>query len=375
MYRLLRHLPSSVKTIVITPSANTPSDRPASGIESEQVAVRYAPRRWQVLAHHGGGIPAALSANRWLYLLLPSLLLCMFAACLRRARRIDLFHAHWSINGAICGLAGKLTRKPVITTLRGSDVNLATRSSLHRLILRCCVQLSHKIVAVDHSLIGTVRELNPDQPKTKFNTIANGVDERYFDIERRISSTAELITVGNLTPNKDVASILQALHVLSDRQVRLTVVGDGPEKENLIKLAAALKLERQVEFAGRVAPDKVADYLSRSDIFVLASHSEGRPNSVVEAMASGVPVVARDIPGVRALVVPNVMGLLFDDTAGTNLADCLAELLRQPELRYEMGVNARRFIASKGFHWRDAAEQYYRLYREMTTDKSLHREQ
>jgi glycosyltransferase involved in cell wall biosynthesis len=315
-----------------------------------------------------------LSANPCLWLLLVLMLPALFAACLRHARKFDLIHAQWSISGVIGGLAGKLAGKPVITTLRGSDVNLAVFSYAHRTILRLCVRLSDKIVTVSNSLNTSVRKLNPDIAGKKFCVIPNGIDDTYFGIARNhyvVKPTLEIITVGNLTANKGVDQILRSLHYLNDESLLLRIVGDGPERPRLAALTASLGLQRQVEFAGSVAPSRMAHLLAAADIFVLASHSEGRPNVLIEAMASALPVIATDIPGIREVITTGVNGLLFPDSDVAGLSVRLRELARSPVMRHKLGAAARRFVVDSGLSWNTAAKRYHSLYNEVLAKTSL----
>lgn len=376
VYRLVKHLSAGIDTTVITPASDKVTVTGRTHSRHAVKIFRYAPRRWQVLAHRGGGIPAAISRNPWLYLLLPILLLAMLLTCLRLARRFNLFHAQWSVNGLVACLAGKFTGKPVLTTLRGSDVNLALKSSLHRFLLRRCVTLSTKVVAVSDSLVMTVRQLIPDAPASKFCVIANGVDGEFLNIPRiagNETSLLKLVTVGNLTTNKGVDQLLRALQLLAGEKIRLQIVGDGPERENLFELATSLNLQHRVDFVGAVPPGDMVGVMSRADVFVLPSHSEGRPNAMLEAMAAALPVVATDIPGVREIVTTRINGLLFTDGDYRTLATCLKELAHDVALRNDLGTAARQFIITHGYRWRDTADRYIRLYREILSTQAAFR--
>lgn len=370
VYRLVKHLSEDIDTTVITPASDKVTVTGRTHSRHAVKIFRYAPRRWQVLAHRGGGIPAAISRNPWLYLLLPVLLLAMLLACLRLARRFNLFHAQWSVNGLVACLAGKFTGKPVLTTLRGSDVNLALKSPLHRFLLRRCVSLSTKVVAVSDSLVMTVRQLIPGAPDSKFSVIDNGVDEEFLSIPRVSggeTSLLKLVTVGNLTTNKGIDQLLRALQLLAGERLRLQVVGNGPERENLLQLTTSLNLQNSVEFVGAVPPDDMVGVMSRADVFVLSSHSEGRPNAMLEAMAAALPVIATDIPGIREVITTRNNGLLFPDGDYHALAACIKDLARNTTLRNELGTAARQFIITNGYRWSDTANRYERLYREILT--------
>jgi len=108
----------------------------------------HTPRRLELLAHNPGGLPVALKNNKSLYLVIPTLLFFAFVNCVRFGARSKIIHANWAINGVIAGLAGKLLRTPVVTTLRGEDVTRAKKPGLDRCLLRSCLFLSTRVVVV-----------------------------------------------------------------------------------------------------------------------------------------------------------------------------------------------------------------------------------
>ncbi|MCI5138420.1 MAG: hypothetical protein D3922_08390 [Candidatus Electrothrix sp. AR1] len=128
--KMINHLPKNVLVTVLTPDGTEAGSQ--SSADYSVIPFRYAPKQWQQLAHGSGGIMAALSRNKLLFLLLPTFLLSNLLTCCCYARKVDVLHANWSINGVIAGIAGLLFGKPVMTTLRGSDVNLIETSALMR---------------------------------------------------------------------------------------------------------------------------------------------------------------------------------------------------------------------------------------------------
>ncbi|ADJ29320.1 glycosyltransferase family 4 protein [Nitrosococcus watsonii] len=366
--RLIQNLPPSVEATAIAPS----------GIESEQLPTnanyqircfRYAPRSWQQLAHQPGGIPATLKQRRIFYLLLPVFLGSMFLACLRTARNVDLIHANWSINGVIAGIAAWFTGKPIITTLRGQDVNRSRSSRVYRIILGLCLRLSNHVVAVSDSIRFLAVQQFPTQ-NNKFTVIHNGVDQCFLDIGARRqqtdSQTLRLITVASLIPLKGVEQIIQAVNLLKNEiDLNLTIVGNGPEKEKLQNLTKLFELHKKISFTGNIAPSEIPAYLEKADIFILASHSEGRPNVLLEAMAAGLPIIATNIPGTQEIVQNGKTGILFPPKSIERLADALRRLSQNASLRQQLAKNARRFILDQGLFWTHTSSRYAELYRQI----------
>ncbi len=173
----------------------------------------------------------------------------------------------------------------------------------------------------------------------------------------------KLISVGSLIPRKGIDQILEALsHCRYCKQIRLNLVGDGPEREFLETLVAQYSLHDIVHFGGEVPTAEIPDLLAESDVMVLASHSEGRPNSVLEAMASGLPVIATNIPGVNEIIHQQETGLLFRDGDPIQLARYIDTLIEDPDLIRRLGENAFRYIQDNDLVWGKTASAYVDAY-------------
>lgn len=117
-------------------------------------------------------------------------------------------------------------------------------------------------------------------------------------------STPVIIGIGRLTAQKDFETLIRAFaKIREQRDCRLLILGDGPEREALRQLIATLGLDENIELAGFV--DNAAAALSRADLFVLSSRWEGSPNALTEALALGTPVVATDCPSGPAETLDN----------------------------------------------------------------------
>jgi glycosyltransferase involved in cell wall biosynthesis len=366
VYRLAKEIAKYTDLNVIIPAADycgKPSD-----LEPFKVTqCTYAPKKWQVLAHYPGGIPACLKRNPLLYLLIPFLLSSMLFGCLKAAKTTDVWHANWSITGIIAGIAGKITGLPCITTLRGSDVNLAKQSLIHKSILYCCLRLSTRIVAVSTGIRSDIQSTFPALNKPIY-VIPNGVDSLFFNINPKPHSpnTINIVCVGNLTKNKSVDTILHAASLLKTSiKFHLTIVGDGPSRSSLSDLVKTLQLEKCVTFTGAIPQEELINILSIMDIFVHASLSEGRPNVVLEAMASGMAVIVSEIDGVKDIVENEVNGLMFHTGDSVQLAELIRLLANDGTLIKRLGNNARDYLSKNKLTWEATALGYRQIYEEL----------
>jgi glycosyltransferase involved in cell wall biosynthesis len=154
----------------------------------------------------------------------------------------------------------------------------------------------------------------------------------------------EILNVGRAVPVKGQSLLIEALGELARRGIdaRLTIVGDGPQAPELRELARRLGVTDRVEFAGAVGQDAILGFYERADVFATPSFAEGLPVVLMEAMATGLPVVATRIAGVPELVEEGVSGLLVTPGRVDELAAALERLIRSaPEDRAAMGAAGR----------------------------------
>jgi glycosyltransferase involved in cell wall biosynthesis len=182
----------------------------------------------------------------------------------------------------------------------------------------------------------------------KLHIIHCGVEpERYSSGPRPERPT--LLFVGRLAAVKGVPVLFEALtSIIKDQpSVLLRLIGDGPERQRLTVQAEGLGLKDHVEFCGYRSQSEVAGALSKTDVFVLPSFAEGVPVVLMEAMASGVPVVTSLIAGVPELVEDGVSGILVSPGAAELLVDALNTLLKDAALREEMGRAGREKVKTE----------------------------
>ena len=184
--------------------------------------------------------------------------------------------------------------------------------------------------------------------------------------ERQSNKTVRLISVGNLVPGKGVYLILEALEHLIEYTWTLDIIGNGPQQNALQKICAYKGLEERIFFRGSVPPDDIPHMLHKADILVFASLKEGRPNVVLEAMASGLAIVASNIPSVSELIRDGHEGILFNVGQSEDLYQKLKHLLENPDEREKMGNKARQAILDEGFTWETAGQRYAEVFGQET---------
>jgi glycosyltransferase involved in cell wall biosynthesis len=171
---------------------------------------------------------------------------------------------------------------------------------------------------------------------TQIAVIPNFVAVDAFDRPRN-PVPGTLLCVGRFREQKNLESLIRAVASLD--AVSLTLVGDGPLRDELRAVASAVGAD--VTFAGTVPHERLPEMMSRSEAFVLPSHYEGHPKALIEAMAAGMPVVGADVQGIRELIVDGENGLLCG-TAPEAIRAALERALGDEELRARLGQAARR---------------------------------
>jgi glycosyltransferase involved in cell wall biosynthesis len=159
----------------------------------------------------------------------------------------------------------------------------------------------------------------------------------------------DLVCVGRLVPAKGQGILLQAVQQLSlrGRQIRVFLIGDGPDRKMLESFAQLPELSGRIVFTGAVPPAEVRAYLANADIFVLPSFAEGIPVALMEAMAMQVPCVSTCICGIPELIENGISGILVSPSDTDALAEALDRLINDPVLRGVIGKNARQRVLDK----------------------------
>lgn len=235
--------------------------------------------------------------------------------------------------------------------------------------------LIHQYTTVSTHMAGWLKNVI-GVPEARIAQIYNGIDTTKFspnqnkgvaDRAAAPDKNNRLVigTVGRLDPIKDHLTLLRAFEfalrrrVPSDQEVHLVIVGAGEMRQELLDYVGKGQLDTYVTIAG--ASDDVAQWLRRFDIFVLPSLNEGISNTILEAMATGLPVLASAVGGNPELVKDGNTGALFAPGDAEQLAKLLRTYADDPELRHEHG-SAGRVRAGEGFSMDAMVENYLSVY-------------
>ena len=194
-------------------------------------------------------------------------------------------------------------------------------------------------------------KLSPPVEWGKFEIGPLGVDPQFFTPRpfRTSPDSFELLCVGRLVPSKGQYILLAAISQLvkSHPNIRLRLVGDGPDREGLERAIAANDLGRYVTLEGSVNQDQIRAYYRQADIFVLPSFAEGIPVVLMEAMAMEIPCVSTFVAGIPELIRNDIDGILISPSDDLALAGAIKRLIEEPDLRRRLGEAGRRRVVEK----------------------------
>jgi glycosyltransferase involved in cell wall biosynthesis len=204
-------------------------------------------------------------------------------------------------------------------------------------------------------------------PQDKIRLIPNAVDTDVF----RPSSNAEenlIVWTGRLVEEKGLRYLIEAMKLIVNRhrETKLMLVGDGPLKQKLISIVNRYGLLRNVIFTGALSHKQVAVILQKATLFVIPSLKEGMPFALLEAMACGKPVIGSDIPGINDVITHEENGILIPPRNPKVLANAIALLLEDKNLRRKLGQNARKLIVEK-YNWNVIGKRIEEVYNEVTS--------
>lgn len=284
---------------------------------------------------------------------------------LHGARPIDVLHAHCAYPDAVgVALAARELGMPFIVTAHGSDLNLDARRASLRPQIRWALGRAAAVVAVSDSLRRKALELVPEAEARSVCIPCSGTDPAVFRRGDRAGARARrslapqarvALFVGTLVPVKALEVLLAAWRILlatgsvSAPHDRLIIIGDGRLRERLAAASRADDLRGTVRLLGALPQAEIAGWMHAATALCLSSHHEGMPNVVVEALATGLPVVATSVGGVPDLVKPPLNGYLAAAGDPRQFAAAL-------EQAFARNWDASQIAATvAGYNWRDLA--------------------
>jgi len=286
----------------------------------------------------------------------------------------QVIHIFFGIpDGPIGWFLKRIYGLPYLISLRGADVpsgevkRFAKHYKILRPIIRWLWHDADAVVAVSNGLRDHAFKTTPELP---IEMIPNAIELSTFTPPRtrEHDGPIRLLFVGRFNAFKNVEHLLEAGSLLLQKGVdnfELQLVGDGSRRSNLERLTVEKGLTKHVRFMGWVDRDSIIEVYRGADIFVTATTWEGMPNTVLEAMATGLPIIATRASGLSELVRDGINGYLVPINDVVSLSERLGQLVDNHYERHRLGKESRK-IAEREFAWEYIAEQYVHVYERIT---------
>lgn len=248
----------------------------------------------------------------------------------------------------------KLFRKKVIFAPRSGLIKRQVASSrLFRSYVKLVFRVADKVICQSAGWKDFYKELSR-QHDDKFVVILNWINQHEYSLNkpeyRNNDQYAKvLLYLGWLEEYKGIFDLINAIRLVKDQigGLKVHVYGSGKAEKKAIDLCHKYGLDDIVIFRGRANKAQRLEALANADIYVLPSHTEGFPNALLEAMASGIPSIATNVGGVPEILLPGETGLLVQPGDAEGLSKAICELYANKELRTRLSENSKRIIAMK----------------------------
>lgn len=259
---------------------------------------------------------------------------------------LDVVHAQYAYPNGLAALrVAHDLGLPAVVSVQGGDGHwVGTCCDTHRELVRAVFSEAPALIIGSASFAAEVSERHGVDPE-RWTVISGATDTERFTPRAEpgsLGTPPTLLYHGRVDARKGVLDLLEAVRVLRDagRRVRLVVSGIGPDTDAVAARVEELRLSDVVEQLGYTPYDRAAEVYRRGDVFVSPTYAEGFSNTVLEAMASGLPVVSTDVVGVRDCVRHRENGWLVAPKAPDALAAGIAAVLDDDALRRAMAVRA-----------------------------------
>lgn len=272
----------------------------------------------------------------------------------------DVVHAHWWFPAALALWRALPRTTPLVITMHGSDVRLAQGIAPARRIMRAVLGMASVRTAVSTWLADAASRIAPEG---RVHVAPMPVATARFTPPAPDASREGVLLVGRLNAQKGVADLLRALAAPRLARARARIVGDGPDRDALRRLAESLGVAARVEWLGAVAHDALAELYRHAAVVAMPSTEEGLGLVAVEAQLCETPVVAYASGGLPDVVRIDCGGTLVRAGDVAAFAEAIARLLEDPVAARAAGRDARRAMIAV-FAPEQVAERYAAFYRE-----------
>lgn len=289
---------------------------------------------------------------------------------------LNIIHAHTLFSdGGTAYLLSKKYNKKYIVSIRNTDINVFYKYGIHlRPFIFKVLQKASAVIFISHAYKNKTFELLPlhitELIKDKSYVIPNGIDDMWLEYNepktKDINKKLRLLFIGSIDPNKNLITVLKLLKLLVDEEkdVYLSIAGEGLSIDEMISYIRINNLENRVQFHGKIPPEKLIPLADKSDVFILPSFKETFGIAYIEAMARGLPIIYTKNEGID--------GYFKDGSVGFSTSPNNVE-----EIKYKLdliledysSVSKNCYSEAKKFNWNRISNIYIDLYEQVVVNK------
>jgi glycosyltransferase involved in cell wall biosynthesis len=339
----------------------TPRHDSWDGIEI--LRTKYLPDSWELLKSQGGGLPEVWKNNPSARIQIVPFMIAFYFDVILNTRDCDIIHANWTLSGVIAWLNYLLTKKTYFVTVHGSDIYKTIKLPFITLITRISLCRAKKVLVVSRGLSEKVNSIGV--PWSNIEIIPDGVDTSNFVSLPYKDRSNNVLFVGSLIERKGIRYLVQSFVNIVQHfpDMQLTIMGEGYQRAECEALVQSFGLSDRVYFTGAQTREQVAEGMRKAKIFVLPSIEEGLGVVLLEALASGTPIVASKIGGIPD-VVDETVGILIPPGEPDELGKAILYVLNLKPDDWNILHNNARKRAEEVFDWARIAQQIVELYLE-----------
>lgn len=237
--------------------------------------------------------------------------------------------------------------------------------------LKLSVKLANRMIFLtEESLDGVDKKFPQLRVREKAVIIPNGIDTDLYKPQQTYRTNGELVIgmQSRLQKIKDHPSLLRAFHIVLTKQpekkLKLRIAGDGTTMHELKELAALLGISEKVEFCGMLPETELKQFMDSLDIYVHATMGETMSNSIMQAMACGLPIVASNVWGVNNMLTDQTNALLVPVENPEAMAEAIGRLMNDQQMAGSLGAEARKTAEKEYSNYR-LFQQYSKLYNDL----------
>ncbi len=280
-----------------------------------------------------------------------------------KARTTDIIHANWSYTAFLALITKPLHRKKILLTERGPEI-VYTKNPIIKHVVRFVYTHVDTLVTISSSIAADITSIYHIK---NVLVIPNGVDRNSFpegkeQLRKKFNIPLNqfvFLSAGRLIKRKAIDQLLPIFKEISTGD--LYIVGDGPERASLERLAQSLDITSRVHFVGEILPADVFQWMHAADVFVFPSSMETGGNVLLEAVASGLPIITTNVGWAHDVVLPGKNGFIVHPYDSLAFTQAMQTFLKNKTLQKKFS-NASIHMIKNNFKWEQCAKNYIKAY-------------